>query len=84
MTKQYYDHRTKLCEGCAHFSPAGERAVTHDWMPEGCRRYGYSLTGNYPEPADDCRGFQTPEQYAAELERIEKEKKMKKSKSNSK
>ncbi len=78
MKKQYYDHRSTLCEGCAHFSPAGERTVTRDWMPEGCRRYGYSLTGTYPEPADDCKGFQTPAQYAAELERIEREKKNKK------
>ena len=84
MQKHYFDHRTIRCEECAHFIPAGPRGTTEDDWKEGCRRYGYSLTGDYPEPADDCEGFQTPAQYAAELERIEKEKKMKKSKSNSK
>lgn len=81
MKKCYYDHKSILCKGCAHFAPAGPRAVTRDRVAEGCRRYGYSLTGQYPELADDCKGFQTPAQYAAELERLEREKRNRNKKS---
>lgn len=78
MKKLYYDHKTVLCDGCAHFVPAGPRDKTSAGIwPDGCSRYGYSLTGPYPEPADECSGFQTPEQYAAELERREREKRNK-------
>lgn len=77
MKKQYYDHKSVRCDECAHCIPAGVRNVTEDEWKEGCRRFGYALTGNYPELADDCNGFQTPAQYVEELERIEREKKNK-------
>lgn len=83
MQKQYYDHKTKLCEKCAHFKPAGERPAvgggeTLTWWPDACWQYGYSLTGKYPELADNCEGFQTPAEYKAEQQRKELEKKRKK------
>ncbi len=78
MKRQYYDHRAICCEECAHYIPAGAREITGDRRKEGCGRFGYSLTGNYPEPADDCDGFRTPAQYAAELERKKQEKKTRK------
>ncbi len=83
MQKQYYDHKTVLCEKCFHFRPEGDRPSlggggSTEWWPDGCGRYGYSLTGKYPELAENCDGFQTPSGYKAEQFRKEQEKKRKK------
>lgn len=70
MEKQYYDHRTKLCAGCAYYHPEGMRDGHIDpsavW-PESCELYGYSFnTKRFPEDADSCKGFKTPAQRARE------------------
>lgn len=66
MKKQWYDHRSRICDGCHFHRPAGERdtALGRVYYPEGCGNYGYSFR-EYPELADDCEGFMTPEQFKA-------------------
>lgn len=66
MKKQWYDHKSRKCPECQFHRPAGEREteIGKTYFPEGCGQYGYSFH-EYPEPADDCDGFITPEQYKA-------------------
>lgn len=80
MKKIWYDQRCVLCPGCAFFRPEGTRPESFDpnvvW-PDGCGLYGYTLH-DYPEPARDCDGFKTPEQYRRELEQEKLQNKRKK------
>lgn len=64
MKKHWYDHKSKLCPTCHFHRPAGERdtGMNRSYYPEGCGYYGYSFH-EYPELADDCKGFITTEQY---------------------
>lgn len=71
MSKEYWRKCTK-CGACAHYRDEvwkGER-----W--EACRRFGYRLWPEL-EPADDCEGYESPSLYTL---RMQKEKKRKKSK----
>ena len=59
-----YDQKSVKCSQCAWFIPAGKRDTPIDpdsiW-PEGCKLYGYSLNDRWPL-AENCKGFETPEQ----------------------
>lgn len=67
MKKKWYDHKSRICTGCHFYRPAGIRrtAIGDVLFPEGCGNYGYSFH-DYPEPADDCEGFMTTEQYRSD------------------
>lgn len=79
MKKQWYDHKSRKCPGCHYHRPAGKREteIGRVYFPEGCGRYGYTFH-EYPEPADDCEGFMTEEQYKAMIMAEEITKKRKK------
>ena len=79
MQKEYYDHRSRLCDECHHHAQAGLRETigTREEFPEGCLLYGYSFH-DYPEDAEDCEGFQTEEQWQAEQKQKELLKKKRK------
>ena len=66
MKKQWYDHKSRICDGCHFHRPEGERSteVGTVYYPEGCGNYGYSFH-EYPELADDCEGFITTTDYTA-------------------
>lgn len=79
MKKQYYDHKCVKCPVCGWFQPEGKRPSTVDpetvW-PEACGNYGYSFDLNrYPELADDCEGFQSPQYVKFILSKQKKNKK---------
>ncbi len=83
MIKQYYDHRCKKCPLCAHYRPEGPRPDSRvdpkEIWPEACGLYGYSFSlGRYEEDADDCQGFETPQQYKLRLAMQEAKKKSRK------
>lgn len=67
MKKQYYDHKCVLCESCVFHRPEGERETNMGriFFKESCGRYGY-IFHEYPEDADACDGYQTPEGYELE------------------
>lgn len=71
MKKLYYDHKCVMCPECGWYRPAGKRPGSRidpekEW-PEACECYGYLLNPDrYPELADDCEGFKSP-QYVRDL-----------------
>lgn len=78
LTKKiWYDQRSVRCRECAFFRPAGSEwsKIGQTCPMDACKCYGYIFHDDrYPGPAEDCDGFKTPSEYAAECEARERQK----------